>query len=556
MLKKYFMIVLVLILMPAAMAKSGSIKLLAVTNTGEELIGSVADMELEIKEGTGRVFIASLPLSRLDTQISTRFAKEVACNFLERDCSRYDFFYRIRSTSGLVGGPSAGAGAAVLTVAVLEGLAIDQSVSITGTINSGGIIGQVGGITTKLDAAAKNGIAKVLIPKYMQLNLTNGTGNNTVEIIEISHLSDAVKEITGKEYATEADIELSQEYVEVMQRLSDDICSQAEKLLLSLGVEEEYYSLARAAQESGRYYSAASYCFVANVNLKYEEFMRQNLTVREAREKIDQIKADAILFRANIENNPIDTLTDLETYMIVSSRISEAEAGLSDVSRRISRGEFDNSTIYSIAYATERLNTARSWSGFFNTFGTEFNIDKEALNESCLEKISEVEERIQYLELYLPEGGNEAREAIVRSNTEYNNGNPEICLYEASIAKARVDVILNTMSVDPEYDEKIIEDRLSIVKSLIAKQTARGMFPIAAYSYYEYGGSLRETDKGSALLYLEYALELGSLDIYFEEKGFRFPIINYRYLLLFGLGAVAGASFAVLVMSRKKRRGR
>src|SRR3989338_7341192 len=90
MLKKYFMIVLVLILMPAAMAKSGSIKLLAVTNTGEELIGSVADMELEIKEGTGRVFIDSLPLSRLDTQISTRFAKEVACNFLERDFSRYN----------------------------------------------------------------------------------------------------------------------------------------------------------------------------------------------------------------------------------------------------------------------------------------------------------------------------------------------------------------------------------------------------------------------------------------------------------------------------------
>ena len=131
-------------------AKSGSIKLLAVSNLETNPRGSVADLFLEVDEGQGRVFIDSFPLSKLDTQISTRFAKEVACSFLERDCSNYDFFYTIRANSAIVGGPSAGAAIAVLTISVLEDLPLDKTITITGTINSGGIIGPVGGILKKI----------------------------------------------------------------------------------------------------------------------------------------------------------------------------------------------------------------------------------------------------------------------------------------------------------------------------------------------------------------------------------------------------------------------
>ena len=96
-------------------------------------------------------------------------------DFLEADCTKYDFFYTIRSNSVIVGGPSAGASLAVLTLSVLEDLPIDQSTTITGTINSGGIIGPVGGILPKIEAAAKSDIKKVLIPKYSKVNESNIT---------------------------------------------------------------------------------------------------------------------------------------------------------------------------------------------------------------------------------------------------------------------------------------------------------------------------------------------------------------------------------------------
>ena len=74
--------------------------LLAVTeNPDGTLTGTTADLFLEIQPGQGRVFIESYPLTKIDTQISTRFAKDIACKYVDAGCSDYDFFYTIRSDS-------------------------------------------------------------------------------------------------------------------------------------------------------------------------------------------------------------------------------------------------------------------------------------------------------------------------------------------------------------------------------------------------------------------------------------------------------------------------
>ena len=76
---------------------------------------------LDVRPGTERVLLETIPLTRVATQISMRFAQQVACKELQRDCSRQDFIYTITAQPGLVGGPSAGAAGAVLTVSLLEG---------------------------------------------------------------------------------------------------------------------------------------------------------------------------------------------------------------------------------------------------------------------------------------------------------------------------------------------------------------------------------------------------------------------------------------------------
>ena len=143
--KKYLIFILtLLILVPTITATTGHMKLLAVVDPITEK-GAIADLYLTIKEGEGRVFLDTSPLTQIDTQMSTRIAKEIACGFLEYNCEQKDFFYTIRSNSPIIGGPSAGAAISTLTIALLEDLTINEEISITGTINSGGIIGPVAG---------------------------------------------------------------------------------------------------------------------------------------------------------------------------------------------------------------------------------------------------------------------------------------------------------------------------------------------------------------------------------------------------------------------------
>ena len=102
--------------------------------------------------------------------------------------------------------------------------------------------------------------------------------------------------------------------------------------------------------------------------------------------------------------------------------------------------------------------------------------------------------------------------------------------------------------VDFEKVDEIIEDRSQIVYSLIAKQNQKNIFPILAYSYYEYANSLKENDKYSALLYLEYALELGNLDIYFPKKGISLSFVKIEHVILYSSGLITGIIVGIIML--------
>src|SRR4030043_1390861 len=128
-----FMLLLSLFL---ASAKTYHMTLLTIGEMGDETFGGTADAFLEVKPGSGRIFLDSFPLTKLDTQISTRYANEIACDYLNMDCSDYDFFYTIRAGSTIVGGPSASASLTILTIAALKNLGLRNDTVMTGTINS------------------------------------------------------------------------------------------------------------------------------------------------------------------------------------------------------------------------------------------------------------------------------------------------------------------------------------------------------------------------------------------------------------------------------------
>jgi len=238
---------ILMFLLPIASAERGHMRLLAISETPDGQVGGIADLFLEINPGSGRVFLETFPLTRVDTQISTRFAKQIACDFADIDCSKFDFFYTITADSSIIAGPSAGAAISVLTFSLIKGIDIDKNTAITGTINSGGLIGPVGGLKAKIEAADKVGLKKVLIPLGelidIEINTSQNETNETfdlnelrkkhkkLDIIETSTLDEAIFEFTGKRFREKkANLTISQDYKDTMKMLAVELCSRNTRL--------------------------------------------------------------------------------------------------------------------------------------------------------------------------------------------------------------------------------------------------------------------------------------------------------------------------------------
>lgn len=533
-------LIMFFVLGSVVLASQGHMKLLAVSQIGEELIGTKADLYLEIKEGSGRVFIETFPITKMDTQISTRFAKEIACSYLERNCNKYDFFYTIRGESGIIGGPSAGGAITVLTIAELEGLKIDENMSMTGTINSGGIIGPVGGVKQKIEAAKKAGLTKVLVPKgekiddnETNISLDDFGKKNGVSVIGVSTIDEAIYEFTGwKKEEIEIDLDIDEEYVGTMQQLAEMLCGKTVKLQSELMADDFLKNLdenltkiedlginltikGKEAFDDERYYSSASYCFGANLRYRYLLLKKEDLNDEELIEKMNGLQEEINEFEKEIDAKEKKTITDLETYMIVKERIMEAKDGFNRLRGKIMKGEeIEND----LAYTIERAYSATTWAEFFGKKGKEYDFSKETLKKSCQDKLAEAEERYQYLRFFIPDLLLGIRKEIDYAYSDYEKGEYDLCLFKASKAKAEANVIVGGIGVKEEDLIELMDIKIEIVGRNLAKQASKGIFPIVGYSYYEYAKSLKVEDTYSAMLYLEYALELGNLDIYFQEE--------------------------------------
>jgi uncharacterized protein len=548
----------------SAIAEKGHMTLLTVGERGNETFGGTADVYLEIKSGSGRIFIDSFPLTKLDTQISTRFANEIACDFLDKDCSNIDFFYTIRAKSSVVGGPSAGGALTVLTIAVLENLDLDESVVMTGTINSGGIIGPVAGIKEKVQAAKNQGFTKALVPKRSIISTIepeflldedddsgfNITRNATIvysdslevegiDTITISTIEDALFHFTGKKYPDYSyEMEIPQGYLQMMKSVSENICKRADEIKSMISDEvlenntekrnltENFIEKARDATEKQDYYTAASYCFNANKFYREIEYGQYSQDSRELILRDAQIQLDRMMDAIN--KRQLKTISELEASMVVKERLFEA-GNLIERNNSVEAEE--------LAYIVERIYSAEAWSAFFEYPGKAVVLDDNHLSRACLGKIAEAEERINYFELLFGEYA-DYRDELEDAKLIYNSEDYAYCLFMASRIKAEVNTILTSMSITQEKFPELLDDQLKLARTQINKQG--NDFPIIGYSYYNYAQSLRETRPELALIYSEYASEFSSLDMYFPKEKNRIILIDRQHIGVFLLGFSAG----------------
>jgi uncharacterized protein len=289
-MKALLFIIALLMLPQAVVAVEGHTTLLATEQP--VMRGVSADLYLRIEPGTGSVFMETVPLTKVDTQISTRYAKEIACRYLNTNCDAYDFYYTIRAGTGIIGGPSAGAAMAALTVSLLEGASLNKSVAITGTINSGNVIGSVGGLPEKLEAASDAGIKKVLIPKGGRSATVNNQSIDLyqygealgVEVVEVFTLAEVMKEFTGNTFIIDSSpVSIDPQYSKIMESLAAQLCERTNSLSGTItaqyDVQEIAANLTRQgtdAWNAGQYYSAASFCFSANVRYSFLQAVNES----------------------------------------------------------------------------------------------------------------------------------------------------------------------------------------------------------------------------------------------------------------------------------------
>ena len=549
-------------------AQDGHINLLTVGNTENGSIGGVADLYLEIKDGSGKLFFDSTPLTELDTQISARFAKEIACDFLSVDCSNLDFFYTIKANSNVVGGPSAGAAITVLTIALLDDLPLKSDVVMTGTINSGGIIGPVSGIKEKAVAAKDRGFNTVLIPKWSIIDTdysSNLTDNSTpllsintstqyadslvidgVDANTVSTIDEALFYFTGKNFSqNDKEITIPTRYQLIMQDIAQRLCERYLDIKDELTIEQlaefndtinstsESYDKGLSAFNSQDFYSSASYCFSANSQIRNVEF--SNLSNESISSLKDELLRNISSLNDFASSYKLAKISDLETQIIVKDRLYEARDILTN----------ENFDANQLSYVLERYNSAVVWSRFFNYHsGDDLNLDNSYLSQACLSKILEVEDRLSYIELLFGVDSFR-RDRLNTIRSYYDDKDYSFCLFSASKFKAEISSVLSSLAVTQQKLPELVQDKLFLAKKQINKQTTT--FPILGYSYYSYANSLSEDSPDLALLFSEYALEFSDLDLYFPKKQSIIISASNSIYFIFVAGIAVGLFLAFIL---------
>jgi len=128
--------------------------------------GNVLRADVELAEGHGRVLVNTEVLNGMDIQTSVRTAAAVVETLTGASFGNTDIILTITSevTVDAMDGPSAGAAITVALLAALRRVEVNEGVYITGTINSDGSVGKVGGVPYKALAAAEEGAETVIVP--------------------------------------------------------------------------------------------------------------------------------------------------------------------------------------------------------------------------------------------------------------------------------------------------------------------------------------------------------------------------------------------------------
>jgi ATP-dependent Lon protease len=130
--------------------------------------GTLINISAEVQPGKGRVLVQTTPLMGVVFQDAANTAVSVAENETGNNLSSSDIIFSINAKDQIpaVDGPSAGALMTLLMISAIDSnVKLNDSITLTGTIDSDGNVGAIGGVFEKAQAAKAGGKTLFLIPR-------------------------------------------------------------------------------------------------------------------------------------------------------------------------------------------------------------------------------------------------------------------------------------------------------------------------------------------------------------------------------------------------------
>ncbi len=185
-------------------------------------IGIVDQLEVTVKKVTSGLGELNITGVAEEEEQGTRYKKlrrksmvkgsaenvvTVLKNILDVKIRDYDIHIDFTSDA-IVDGPSAGVTMAVALYSALTKQYVDNKVAMTGKISINGQIRPIGGVIPKVKAAIRAGAERVLIPEDNWQEIFNGDEFNSIKIIKIRTLKEALQEtIIIKDQKKEGDLD-------------------------------------------------------------------------------------------------------------------------------------------------------------------------------------------------------------------------------------------------------------------------------------------------------------------------------------------------------------
>lgn len=548
----------------------------AVAQTSNGYVGVISTITVTIQSnGSGRVFVDTLPLTQVDMQGSARLAVKVASTIVKNDKnvdidpSKFDYFFVVRTSSPIIGGPSAGAIMTVATVSLLENWVMNEETIMTGMINPDGSIGPIGGIPQKIDAANSVGAKRFLIPygqgTYTELITTteniNGwtrivtrqvtrniadyaMDNYGITVVEVADIYEALENFTGyRFFFNETDNRITTEdYIESMKPLAISLLEEARvsyenaetkfnnsniprgypyyrtQVQDRLGLSKENLNKSEEWFEKEIYYTSTSKSFQS---LIYSRFVNYSCDFGSEKEnyienlikEVQSVYDDA---SSKAKNAKVNGFISLQSVGAAQRRAREAKTYLdAAINAYQNRNSFSFDLIeflYNLAFVVERSKSVGWWLDIGSHFKEIGELNNETLENLALEYIEEAQQATVYSSIIIDEAGITGNSLTYLSYAEEllstSRDNLTAGYPAAALFQALEAIVRANLALEVIGAKP--EDKIELAKksasSKIANIRLHGIEPVLAVSYYEYGESLfNEKDFDNALLYYKYS---------------------------------------------------